>query len=51
MMKSIISKDMALNVVLDMMVAIEKLTGNRITGIKIDHSKEYQSICFENKLL
>jgi hypothetical protein len=49
MMKSIISKDMAPNAVLDMMATIEKLTGKRIQAIKTDHSREYRSTYFENE--
>jgi hypothetical protein len=51
MMKSIISKDMAPNTVLDMMAAMEKLTGKGIKAIKTDHSGEYRSTYFENELL
>jgi transposase InsO family protein len=51
MIKSIISKDMAPNAVLDMMAAMEKLTGKRIQAIKTDHGREYRSTYFENELL
>jgi hypothetical protein len=49
-MKSIISKDMAPKAVLDMMAAIETLTGNRIQAIKTDHGREYRSTYFKSEL-